>query len=181
MGTCVEKIQSDLWRYTQMNSLKSFLACYLKCRGFRYSLWLRLASHPSLVVRMLAARIHSFLSSAYSIYIPADTTIGYGLHLGHEMPLVVNNTCILGNNVNLSQFVSIGANLGKGATIGDNCYIGPSVCIVESVIIGSDCIIGAGAVVISDVPSGSTAVGVPAKILPRNNHTTFISNRWIVR
>jgi len=181
MSKCIEKIQSDLWRYTKQTSLKSFFVCYFTSRGFRYSFWLRLTSHQSIIIRMVAIRVHSLLSSAYSIYIPVGTAIGYGLHLGHGMPLVVNNTCIIGNNVNLSQFVSIGANLGKGAEIGDNCYIGPSACIVESIKIGANCIIGAGAVVITDVPSCSTAVGVPARILPRNNHVDFIINRWTVK
>ena len=52
------------------------------------------------------------------------------------------------------------------------------MCIVEDVKIGSDVCIGAGAVVTKDVPSGMTAVGVPAKVVGVNRHSDYIQNKW---
>ena len=51
--------------------------------------------------------------------------------------------------------------------IGDNCYIGPNVVVAKGVTIGDGCVVGAGAVVLSDLPPGSKAVGVPARVIGR--------------
>lgn len=45
----------------------------------------------------------------------------------------------------------------------DNCVIGRNATIFANVRIGSNSIVGAGSVVISDIPSNTIAVGVPAR------------------
>lgn len=52
----------------------------------------------------------------------------------------------------------------KPINIGKNCWLGTHVSVLKGVRIGDDAIIGANAVVTKDVPSKSTAVGVPARI-----------------
>jgi serine O-acetyltransferase len=59
-----------------------------------------------------------------------------------------------------------------GATIGDHVYIGCHSSIIGAVTIGDDAMIAANSLVISDVPAGVTAIGVPAKMLPK------VSSRW---
>lgn len=55
---------------------------------------------------------------------------------------------------------------GSGAPrIGRNCYIGAKATIIGNITIGDNVKIGAGAVVISDIPDGAIAVGVPARIV----------------
>jgi len=46
-----------------------------------------------------------------------------------------------------------------------NCYIGAKATILGNVCIGEGAKIGAAALVITDIPAGATAVGVPAKII----------------
>lgn len=50
--------------------------------------------------------------------------------------------------------------------IGDDCYIGPNAVISKGVTIGNRCVIGANSFVNSDLPDGSRAWGVPARIQP---------------
>lgn len=49
--------------------------------------------------------------------------------------------------------------------VGDRCFIGAMSTILAGVTIGDDCIIGAGAVVTKNIPSGSVAVGIPARVI----------------
>lgn len=145
--------------------------------SFRYNFWLRLSAHKGIFYLFCKWMLHR-CAIKYGLDIPSSTLIGYGLYIGHGYGTIVNPTAIIGNNVNLSQFTTIGSNEGQAAIIGDNVYIGPSVCIVEHVIIGSDSCIGAGAVVTKDIPSGSTAAGVPAKVIGVNKHKDYIRNKW---
>ena len=107
--------------------------------------------------------------------------MGYGLYIGHNGPVVVNPTAILGNNVNLSQFTTIGAIDGAAAVIGDNVYIGPACCLIENVHIGDNVTIGAGSVVTKDIPANATAVGNYAKVVNFNNPGRYVRNRWEVQ
>ncbi len=52
-------------------------------------------------------------------------------------------------------------------TVGARVDIGCGACILGRITVGDDCKIGANAVVIADVPAGSTAVGVPARVIRR--------------
>ena len=113
------------------------------------------------------------------IQLPRKTKVGYGLYIGHNGPIVINPTTVIGNNVNLSQFTTIGSNKGNAAHIGDNVYIGPNVCIVEDVKIGNNVTIGAGSVVTKDIPDNATAVGNYAKVISYSNPGQFIKNKWI--
>lgn len=55
--------------------------------------------------------------------------------------------------------------LHKPVRIGTRCFIGVSAVVLPGVTIGDDCIIGAGSVVTKDIPSGSIAVGNPARVI----------------
>lgn len=50
-------------------------------------------------------------------------------------------------------------------TIGDDVWLGQGVCVLPGVRIGAGCIVGANAVVAGDLPPGSIAVGIPARVV----------------
>lgn len=168
-----EYIASDLYRICGKADLRSFLKTYLSRKGFRYLVALRKAQSGGLAGKLLWA-----LRPRCGIDIGLGTKIGFGLYVGHDGPVVINGTAILGNNCNLSQFTTIGSNHNLAATIGDNVYIGPSVCIVEDVKIGSNVTIGAGSVVTKDIPENATAAGNYAKVLNYCDPGRYIKNRW---
>ena len=88
----------------------------------------------------------------------------------------IGNHCIINVKASVSHDSKIGdwCNINPGATIcgdveiGEGCYIGAGATVLEKRKIGAWTVIGAGAVVTEDLPSGVTAVGVPARIIRQN-------------
>jgi len=68
---------------------------------------------------------------------------------------------------NFSQ-ISPGCNLCGHVTIEEQVFLGTGTIVIPSKTIGNHTILGAGAVVIHDIPSYSTAVGVPARVIKYN-------------
>lgn len=171
-----EYIKSDLYRYMGDTSAFSFLKAYFRIPAFRYQVAFRMVNSKG--VKKLWGGVMWLLRNKRNIQLPKNTKVGYGLYIGHNGPIVINPTTVIGNNVNLSQFTTIGSNKGNAAQIGDNVYIGPNVCIVENVKIGDNATIGAGSVVTKDIPENATAVGNYARVINYDNAGVFIQNRW---
>jgi maltose O-acetyltransferase len=53
----------------------------------------------------------------------------------------------------------------RPVVIGERCYIGVAAIVLPGAVIGDGAVIGAGAVVRGEIPAGSVAVGVPAKVI----------------
>ena len=88
----------------------------------------------------------------------------------HLNGIIISHYARFGKNVTIFQQVTVteGPN-HTSATIGDNVTIGAGAKIIGAVHIGDGARIGANAVVVSDVPAYSTAVGVPARIILKEN------------
>lgn len=170
-------IKSDLLRCMGYTTPKAFVTAMLRDKGFNYLFWLRCVQSKSFM-KFLALPIYSYKRSWGGINIGRYCKIGYGLYIGHGGPVTINDSAVIGNNVNLSQGVTIGSNYGMAALIGDNVYIGPNCCIVEAVTIGNNATIGAGSVVTKDIPENATAVGNYAKVIHYNSPGCFVKNRW---
>ena len=107
------------------------------------------------------------------IEIHPGAQIGEGLFIDHGHGVVIGETAIIGDNVTLYQGVTLGGT-GKEhgkrhPTLGDNVMIGAGAKVLGSVTIGNNCKIGAGSVVLMDVPDNSTVVGVPGRVVIRND------------
>lgn len=80
--------------------------------------------------------------------------------------VIIARNVRIGSGVTIFQHVTIAeSNKNKTTIIEDNVRIGAGAVILNNPRIGKGAKIGANAVVVSDVPAGSTAVGVPARIL----------------
>ena len=79
--------------------------------------------------------------------------------------IIVGYDAQIGRNVTIYQQVTIPQG---GVVIGDNVLLGAGCKILPNVKIGNNVKVGANAVVVSDIPDGCTAVGIPAKIV--NKH-----------
>lgn len=97
--------------------------------------------------------------------------IGRGADFGPELVLihstgvVVNSDVKAGRGVKIEHQVTIGAEKGEAPVLGDDVFIGAGAKIVGGVSIGDNVKIGANAVVVTDIPAGATAVGVPARVV----------------
>lgn len=155
----------DYKKYQQATGREyNFLKLYLTERGFRYSVWLRLAGMSGLLGIVPKLVLHH-LQSKFGIQIHSCTEIGGGLYLGHGVGIIIHPKTKIGENFSISQFWTIGSNNGTPAIIEDNVYLGPNVCIVEDVRIGNHSVIGAGSIVTKDIPPYSVAAGVPARVI----------------
>ena len=89
------------------------------------------------------------------------------------MGVVIGETTEIGDNCTIYQNVTLGGT-GKDQgkrhpTLGNNVLIGAGAKVLGSFTIGDNSKIGAGSVVLSAVPPGSTVVGVPGRVVKRNN------------
>jgi serine O-acetyltransferase len=104
---------------------------------------------------------HRFWSVVTGADIPLNCQIQGGLLLPHPNGVVIHPNASIGTNCLIFQQVTI---VG-GVKIGGHVDIGAGAKIILPVTIGEHAKIGANAVVLSDVPPGATAVGIPAKIV----------------
>lgn len=102
------------------------------------------------------------------IDIHPDAEIGPGLIIPHGGPVRVHGDTKIGADCTLNHMCTIGAGPAPGgATIGDHVCIGCHSSTIGAVTIGDYAMIAANSLVIDHVPAGFTAIGVPAKMLPR--------------
>ncbi len=91
------------------------------------------------------------------VVVNVDTTIAEGA--------ILNTGCSIDHDCSLGSFVHIspGARLAGLVSVGDESWIGIGACVRQSTLIGAKVVVGAGAAVVSDLPDGVTALGIPAR------------------
>lgn len=93
--------------------------------------------------------------------------IGGGLFIQHGFATILCAKSI-GKHCHINQQVTIGYKGSRSPVIGDDVTITCGAKVLGGVTVGNNVTIGANAVVIKDVPSNTTVVGVPAYIVKRN-------------
>ena len=121
----------------------------------------------------LARLISQRAARKTGIEIHPGATIGKGLFIDHGHGVVIGETAIIGDNVTLYQGVTLGGT-GKEhgkrhPTLEDNVMVGTGAKVLGSITIGANSMIGAGSVVLENVPPNSTVVGVPGRVVKRDN------------
>lgn len=121
----------------------------------------------------LARWISQSAVRATGIEIHPGATIGSGLFIDHGNGVVIGETAIIGDNVTIYQGVTLGGT-GKECgkrhpTIGDDVLISVGAKILGSFTVGQGSKIGAGSVVLREVPPNSTVVGIPGRVVKRND------------
>ena len=113
--------------------------------------------------RKIAVYKHRFWSIATGSDISIQCQIGGGVLLSHPTGVVIHTDEKIGPNCLIFQQVTIGMRNGGAPTIGRHVEIGAGTKLLGPIKISDHVEIGANAVVLNDVPSGCTVVGIPAK------------------
>src|SRR5690606_11091683 len=134
----------------------------------RWAHWLY--RHRLKFIARLLSQFNRFLTG---IEIHPGASIGKGVFIDHGMGTVIGETTVIGDNVTIYQGVTLGGT-GKETgkrhpTIGNNVMISAGAKIIGSFTVGENSKIGAGSVVLAEVPPNSTVVGVPGRVVKRDN------------
>lgn len=118
----------------------------------------------------LLARLISQWSRFFTgIEIHPGAQIGRHFFIDHGTGVVIGETAEIGDDVTLFQGVTLGGTgKEKGKrhpTVGNGVMISTGAKVLGSIKIGDNAKIGAGAVVLQDVPSNTTVVGVPGRVV----------------
>ncbi len=129
--------------------------------------WLYILGIP--FIPRLISQFSRFLTG---IEIHPGAAIGKGVFIDHGMGVVIGETAIIGDYALIYQGVTLGGT-GKECgkrhpTRGENGVIGAGAKVLGNIQIGNNVRIGAGSVVLRDVPSDCTVVGIPGRIIYRS-------------
>lgn len=125
--------------------------------------WLRL---PWTIVYIVLEKLIEVVTG---IVIPSTVVIGRRLEIEHHGCIILHGNVVIGDDCKFRHDVTIGnsgyADKTGAPTIGNRVEIGAGARILGRVRVGDDVIIGANAVVVKDLPDGTVAVGIPARVI----------------
>ena len=167
----MEDIDSILEKDPAARTRLEIFLCY---PGIRAVIWHRPAHwmynhNIKLLARMLSQRVRR----KTGIEIHPGAKIGRRCFIDHGMAVVIGETTEIGDDVTIYQAITLGGT-GKESgkrhpTIGNNVIISSGARVLGPFTVGDNSKIGSGAVVLNEVPPNCTVVGIPGRIVKRNN------------
>ncbi len=128
----------------------------------------------SLVYRWLFRRCRNI----YGIELPYSVQLGRRVVIEHQGAIVIHGNCVIGDECVLRQGVTLGNRYldrpGEAPVLGRRVNVGAGAKILGPVHVGDGAVIGANAVVLNDVPAGTTVVGIPARPLDTSSTAQII-------
>jgi serine O-acetyltransferase len=155
---------------------RSRLEVALTYPGFHAVLWHRVSSALwRNNWRVLARFVSQAARILTGIEIHPGATIGRRLFIDHGMGVVIGETAEIGDDVTLYQDITLGGispsvnsaaqvNKKRHPTLRDRVIVGAGAQVLGGITVGEGAKVGANAVVVTDVPAGALAVGIPAKV-----------------
>ena len=111
---------------------------------------------------------NAFINFNFTVQDDAEVTIGADCSFGPNVtivtplhPMVASERKLMRNAAGEKKHMCY----AKPVHIGSGCWFGANVTVCPGVTIGDGCVIGAGSVVTRDIPAGSLAAGVPARVI----------------
>ena len=162
----IADIQTIYQRDPAARNWLEILFCY---PGLQAITWHRIAHRLHRWGIPFLPRFLSQLSRWFTgIEIHPGAKIGKGVFIDHGMGVVIGETAIVGDYALIYQGVTLGGTgKEKGKrhpTLGHHVMVGAGAKLLGNLYIGDHVRIGAGSVVLRDVPSHCTVVGIPGRI-----------------
>ena len=162
---CLERLHRNGYEYAfitvgsiKVNPLREWIAAKATALGFEFPVII----DPSAVVST-SASIGNGTFVGKNVTINADASVG--------QHCIINTGSIIEHECDVQDFVhiSVGSILCGEVSVGRNGFIGAGSTVIQCLKIGERTAIGAGAVVNTDIPPNCTAVGIPAKVIKKND------------
>jgi serine O-acetyltransferase len=163
-----DNIRADLRSHDGRWGAQGFWALFV----YRFGRW-RIGLRPRLLRQLLYPLylfLHKAVQVAAGIEMPCEVEIGRNFVIDHFGGIVISGYAKFGDNCRIRNGCVVGlARVDDpcAPTIGNNVDIGCGAKLLGRITIGDNVLIGANAVVVRDVPANSIAVGVPARVRPR--------------
>lgn len=139
---------------------------------YRFGRW-RYEVRPVPIRKLLSViyrLLYKIVQIMTGIELPCEVVIGKGFIIDHFGGIVISGYARFGDNCRIRNGVVVGLSRVDrpcAPSIGNNVDIGAGAKLLGAITVGNNVLIGANAVVITDVPDNSLAVGVPAIVKPR--------------
>jgi len=164
--------------------LREDVQCIFRRDPAARSLWEVATTYPGLHAVMLhrcahalwragwryAARLLAYVTRGLTnVDIHPGARIGRRFFIDHGAGVVIGETAEIGDDVTLYHGVTLGGttwNRGKRhPTLGDGVVVGAGAKILGAITLGAAVRVGANSVVVKDVPTGRTVVGIPGRLV----------------
>ncbi len=153
----------------------SSLSILLTSSGM-HAVWIYRISHLywNMHLKLLARITSNIARFLTGVEIHPAAIIGRNFVIDHGTGTVIGETTIIGNNVLVYHQVTLGGTGNESGkkrhpTLCDGVMIAAGAKILGDIKIGANSRVGANSVVLKDVPSNATAVGIPARIILNKN------------
>ena len=126
----------------------------------------------------LVSAVHPSVSIQADAIIHPGVWINTGCHIGYkaevESGVIINTRTQIDHHNFLERCSQLdpAVTTAGNVTLRECCHVHMGAIVINRLEIGADAIVGAGAVVIRDVPPGSTVVGVPAQAISYRRERT---------
>ncbi|MDR2973486.1 MAG: serine O-acetyltransferase [Propionibacteriaceae bacterium] len=121
----------------------------------------------SLLLRPWARILSQAARFFTGIEIHPGATIGRRFFIDHGLGVVIGETAEVGDDVLMYHQVTLGGRsrgrFKRHPTVGNRVLLGAGAKLIGPIRVGDDAKIGANALVVDDVPAGTTVIGIPGK------------------
>jgi len=156
---------------------RHFLEILLTYNGM-HAIWIYRITHVfwKLKLKLLARFLSVFARFLTGVEIHPAAKLGKRVVIDHGTGVVIGETAIIADDVLIYHGVTLGGtgnerSVKRHPTICTGAMLAAGSKILGDIKVGAYAKVGANAVVLQDVPDFATAVGVPARIIPKENTT----------
>ena len=134
--------------------------------------------------KLLGRAIMGITQIITNIDIHPACSIGRRVFLDHAFGVVIGETAIVEDDVLIYQGVTLGGvsldrDKKRHPTVKSGAVIGAGAKVLGDITIGENSRIGSNSVVVKSVPSDSTAVGIPARVITKGRDKSQLSHNKI--